>query len=258
MLLIVFSDLDGTLLDHDTYAFDAARPALARLQALNIPLILASSKTSSEIRELQNRMGITDYPAIVENGAGVLWPEEDGNTGSDYDRLRIVLADTPVALARHFKGFDDMSTTEVARVTEMPVEHAQRAKDRRFTEPGIWSGTDQELDAFLEHLATKGVRARQGGRFLTVSFGARKSDQMATIAERLGRFTTIALGDAPNDAEMLEMAEHPVIIRNDHAPAMPHLRTTARIRHSALSGPAGWNTEMMALLDLLMPKTTDD
>ena len=30
--LVVFTDLDGTLLDHDDYSFEAARPALAQLE----------------------------------------------------------------------------------------------------------------------------------------------------------------------------------------------------------------------------------
>ena len=41
----IFSDLDGTLLDHDTYGYEPARPALALLGRKNIPLILCSSKT---------------------------------------------------------------------------------------------------------------------------------------------------------------------------------------------------------------------
>ena len=47
--LIIFSDLDGTLLDHDDYRWQAADPALARLRAANIPLVLNSSKTVPEI-----------------------------------------------------------------------------------------------------------------------------------------------------------------------------------------------------------------
>ena len=48
---VVFSDLDGTLLDHSTYSWKAAAPALAALRDRGIPLILASSKTSAEIAE---------------------------------------------------------------------------------------------------------------------------------------------------------------------------------------------------------------
>ncbi len=70
--LVVFSDLDGTLLDHDAYSWDAAKPALDRLAERDIPVVLASSKTAREVEILQEQMGLSGRPAIVENGAGVI------------------------------------------------------------------------------------------------------------------------------------------------------------------------------------------
>ena len=46
---IIFSDLDGTLLDHHTYSFENAQPALDLVKKNNIPLILVSSKTRMEM-----------------------------------------------------------------------------------------------------------------------------------------------------------------------------------------------------------------
>src|SRR5215211_6339369 len=73
MHTVVFSDLDGTLLDHETYAFDAARPALDRVERDGIPLVLCSSKTRAEIEplraELRNR-----HPFVSENGGAVFIP----------------------------------------------------------------------------------------------------------------------------------------------------------------------------------------
>jgi mannosyl-3-phosphoglycerate phosphatase len=40
----VFTDLDGTLLDHETYSWEAARPALERLELSGILWILVTRK----------------------------------------------------------------------------------------------------------------------------------------------------------------------------------------------------------------------
>ena len=52
---IFFSDLDGTLLDHENYDWSAAKPALSELKRQGLPLILASSKTAAEIAPATQR-----------------------------------------------------------------------------------------------------------------------------------------------------------------------------------------------------------
>lgn len=70
--LAVFTDLDGTLLDHNTYSWDAARPALDRLVRLQCLVVLASSKTAAEVLALQDIMALSGQPALVENGSGLI------------------------------------------------------------------------------------------------------------------------------------------------------------------------------------------
>jgi mannosyl-3-phosphoglycerate phosphatase len=239
MSLIVFSDLDGTLLDHETYGFDAARPALDRLVRLGIPVILASSKTRAEMRPLQQAMGLPDWPMIRENGA-------DGEPDA-YARLRAALNALDPALRTPFEGFGDMGTARVAALTGLDPDAAARARQREATEPGLWQGGDGALGAFLAALARAGIVARRGGRFLTLSFGGTKADRMAEIMAALNRSRSIALGDAPNDAEMLDFADIGVIIENPNAPPMPALG--AHVIRSALPGPRGWAHEIGRLLD---------
>jgi len=54
--LLVFTDLDGTLLTHEGYSWQPAAPALERLRQLDIPLILNSSKTAAEIAALREEL----------------------------------------------------------------------------------------------------------------------------------------------------------------------------------------------------------
>src|SRR2546423_300740 len=70
---VVFTDLDGTLLDAETYRYDAARQGLDRLREHAIPLIICTSKTRAEVEPLRNELGNTD-PFIVENGGALYVP----------------------------------------------------------------------------------------------------------------------------------------------------------------------------------------
>ncbi len=62
---IVFSELDGTLLDAKTYRFDAARPTLELLRTRGIPLVLCSSKTRREMKSAANALA-TAIPSSLK------------------------------------------------------------------------------------------------------------------------------------------------------------------------------------------------
>lgn len=247
--LVVFSDLDGTLLDHETYSWEAARPALAALAQMGALLVLASSKTAPEIEALQQQMGLKGKPAIVENGAGLIGM--GGTAPAEYENLRAALEQVPNRAL--FEGFGDMDVAGVAAATGLGSDAATLARTRSFSEPGLWHGTPAQEKAFITSLATHGIAARRGGRFLTLSFGKTKADRMADVMAQYGPAPTLALGDAPNDSEMLEAADHGVIIRNMHSVPLPHLKgeDEGRITRTTLAGPKGWNEAVFDRLELL-------
>ncbi len=255
--MIVFTDLDGTLLDHETYHFDAARQALAELAAHGVPLILASSKTAAEIRELRNRLDL-DTPSIVENGGGIDWPasEPGGNGADDYAAIRARLAALPADLRKLFRGFGDMDSAEISALTGLGIKAAARAAARQFSEPGLFRGSGTERQAFLQHLRRAGLHAVQGGRFLTISHGTTKAQRMVEVRDalqkRLGRTLSpvVALGDAENDRAMLEASDIAVIIANPaHEPLAPLVDEQHKpVVRTDLPGPRGWNRSVLELL----------
>lgn len=245
---MVFSDLDGTLIDHHSYSWAPAQQAIAALNQIGAAVVLASSKTAFEIDILRSEMGLNQWPAIVENGAGILAAHAGPDEGAgDYDALRDVVAGLPEALRRQFTGFGDMTPQEVSNHTGLDLNGAVLARKRAFSEPGVWQGTDDEKDDFLAALDAQGVRAQQGGRFLTLSFGATKADQIGMLKDRYLPRTTIALGDAPNDIDMLEAADFGVIVANPTRAPLGVLKGEAegRIIRTKDSGPTGWNGAMM-------------
>lgn len=257
--LIVFTDLDGTLLDHHSYSWRAATPAMAKLAANGIPLVLNSSKTAAEMGELQRAMGLYG-PYIVENGAAVVIPagclgaerEEVQHFGADHDAIiRTILVQRE--RGAQFQGFSDMSAAELAELTGLSEAEAERARRRMGTEPLLWQGSEAELDDFRTALEADGLRLVQGGRFWHAMGHFDKADAARFLLNRFRALAgnepviSIALGDSPNDQRMLEEADIPVVIRgvNSEQVTLPASRRPMR---SLKPGPEGWNECVLNLL----------
>lgn len=253
--LIFFTDLDGTLLDHDSYSYEPAQEALALLRKRNIPLILASSKTAAEVAPLRHAIGFQHCEAIVENGAGILLPgDRDTGSGEQYKELLNTIANMPPGYRDCFRGFAQWRVEELSELTGLTKVAAALAKERQFSEPGLWSGSDEDLEGFCGLLKQHGIVAQQGGRFLTLSFGGNKVDRMHEIMDlyRAGeqdRFC-VALGDAPNDIAMLTAADLGIVIPNPSHGGIGKFSNEKmkNIVHARFSGPKGWN---VAVLDVL-------
>ncbi|MFC7290744.1 HAD-IIB family hydrolase [Hirschia litorea] len=255
---IVFTDLDGTLLDHSNYSYKAASDALHTLHESNIPLILASSKTAVEISSIRAELGFDNCPAIVENGAGIL-PAGPLNIKSldrtPYRKLIKIINDAPAELRCFYEGFSDWTADKISKVTGLPFEDATKSSQRQFSEPGLWKGDAETREQFVEYLNSCGVSYRHGGRFMTLSFGANKGIRVGeiinTYSNPQSRPLSLALGDAPNDVEMIQATDFGVIIPNAHGNQIPRLNgeETGKISRAQHAGPVGWNVSVLQFLN---------
>lgn len=270
--LLIFTDLDGTLLDHDTYAFAPAEPALTRLGALHIPLIATTSKTLAEMESLAARLA-SPHPWILENGCSIAirsgyFPELRSaervgeycvlRCSPGYQALRTLLVDLREQLGFRFRGFGDMSDAEVAADTGLGLAEARLARQRLCSEPVVWQDTDAALERFRTELGRRDLNLTRGGRYWHV-MGRRDKAAAMTQLQALYRsagfdgFTTIALGDSANDQTMLEAADIPLVIRRKDGTALALSECRAR-RTSDAAGPAGWNELMQQVLDEFAPR----
>ena len=270
--LIVFSDLDATLLDRETYSYEEASPALSMLAKQDIPLILNSSKTIAEIAALRQQLK-NEHPFVVENGAAVIIPrgyfsginnDESIHIGGDdttyivvrfsrsYQEILQTLAKAKQA-GFEFQGFSQWSPEELAEITGLDRDSAERAKQRLGSEPVLLEG---DVTPFSNYLAALGLRTVQGGRFLHVMGSYDKADGVRWLLQAyrkkfsLADVKSIALGDSHNDEGMLNCADYPVIIRSPHSEKI-HLKSNANARFSRSFGPKGWNEIMQTLVPQL-------
>ncbi|MBI1358268.1 MAG: HAD-IIB family hydrolase [Acidobacteria bacterium] len=268
--LLVFTDLDGTLLDHDTYSWKPAAAALEELRRRGVPVVLNSSKTKAEQLCLRREME-NSHPFIVENGAAVYVPEgyfpglgdrlEPGKLEREGDFLiRRFGAPRSKALellaelrqeGYQFEGFHDWTPEQLSEVASLPRERAARALERCCSEPVLWRGDSASLHYLQERADAAGLRLVQGGRFLHLMGRFDKAEALGWLRELYeadGRpRCTVALGDSPNDAAMLDAADVAVVIRsrrsNSIQPDGPE-----RVIRTAQPGPKGWQEAMEQVL----------
>jgi len=259
---IIYTDLDGTLLDEATYSYAAALPALSLIADGGTPLILCSSKTRSELEACRLLLN-NPHPFISENGGGIFIPRGyfsfpvEAEQANGYQLIRL---GTPYAeIRKHFvrlreqlrakvHGFADLSVAEVAALTGLSDEEAALARQRDFDEPFIFEGEPDKN--FLHAIEATGLRWTQGRIFHIMGShdkGRAVSILMSLYRKQYDGVASIALGDSLNDLPMLMAVDRPVLVR--HANGSFDTRITIPgLLKTQLPGPAGWNEAMLQLL----------
>jgi len=252
---LVFTDLDGTLLDHESYS---ARPADRLIQQITChsfgSIIPVTSKTRAELRLLEQILPIRETISVTENGSvihvaqgqifeGALGPQTI-LSGRGYEEIRNRIDALPKRLRQHITGFADMTPAAISQETGLGGQEARLAKEREASEPFLWSGTDAALKELGMILAGDDIRIQRGGRFYHFTGNATKERAMARIKASFveqkpdRRIISVALGDGPNDLEMIEAADFGVIMPNAGGVAI--CSSKSDVRMAPAPGPQGW------------------
>ena len=266
--LLVVTDLDGCLLDADTYAYDAARPALAALARADVPRVLCSGKTRAVMLALARDLGLL-HPFIVENGGAIVFP--DGSfpgevpgaraavgmqvlgLGAPRATLVAALREVAAEAGARVRGFADLGPEEVGRLTGLSDEAARRALERAYDEPFLVED-DEALPRMVRAAEARGLHVGHGGRFHHLMGGSDKGLAVRTLLalyQRAGReFRSAGLGDAETDLSFLRTVDHPIVVPRRNGTVDPALATQLPAAGRAPApGPVGWNTAVLALLE---------
>ncbi|MCS7314225.1 MAG: HAD-IIB family hydrolase [Bryobacterales bacterium] len=261
---MVFSDLDGTLLDAEGYDFGPAAPALEALARRGIPIVLVSSKTRREIEYWRRRLS-NGHPFVVENGGAIYVPEgyfpfaleravrRDGYEVLELGRPHAELVRALDEAARETRtpvlAFHRMTIGEIRRRTRLPPALARLARQREYDEP-FQLPARAPADPLLRALERRGLRWTRGGGFYHVTGHGGKAPAVEILVSAYrracGRIRTIGLGDAWNDLEYLRLMDIPIVVAGPAAHSMRSALPRARLTEPP--GPAGWSRGVLEAL----------
>lgn len=265
---ILFTDLDGTLLDHETYSFAAAEEALSLVKSKRIPLIIVTSKTRTEILDIQKKLDISE-PFIVENGGAVFFPQQtdiDDLALKDFekkdgffaktigsDRKEIIDFLEPLKEEFKIRSFVDFSNSELSKLMDMNINEVEKSKKREFSEPFIFfEDAKENLRLLNEKAAQSGFKVLKGGRFYHLVGKLQDKGEAVKIVKKVYNAsdwefgTSIGIGDSMNDLEMLKNVDIPVIVKKKNG-KYEDICLPGLVKADA-AGPEGWNKVVLSYI----------
>ena len=262
---IVFTDIDGTLIDFDTYATAETLQAVSQLVVRKIPVILCSSKTRREQEHYRKIYGLSD-PFIVENGSAIFIPRRYYDfeilvhrQTPEYDVLELGIPASEIQAqlkfvrektGLYFHTYQDLSLPEISRITGLSLEQADSARQREYSATILTPLSNDARTQLTKTLAGMGLQLLAGGRFHTVTAnGSSKGDAVARLTvlfrQKFGDIITLGLGDSANDRALLAAVDHPYLVQkpNGSWEEIPGAEKVPAV------GPQGWRIVMEQFLD---------
>jgi mannosyl-3-phosphoglycerate phosphatase len=270
--LVIFTDLDGTLLDRDTYSFEPAKLALDLIKRKDIPLVLSSSKTRAEI-ELYRKKMENAHPFISENGGAIFVPKDYFSFSFPYDmeleeyliielghaypQLVEILNSIKKETGIQIRGFSDLSEEELVSLCGLSLDEARFAKKREYDEPFMVEGGEKEMEIVKRKIQMRGVNYAWGGRFHHILGKNDKGKAVEMLKElyenEFFSITAVGIGDSLNDLPMLRAVDHPIFL-NREDDATPEI--FLQVQHLSVikgAGPKFWNQAILNIIKEVCP-----
>jgi mannosyl-3-phosphoglycerate phosphatase len=242
--VIVFTSLDGTLLDAKTFDAGPSRAAVQRLHAAGIPVVPVSVMTLEEIAPLAADLDLRHAMIVEAGGAIVRWTDghwEAEPCGPPAETLLDIVRDIEERSGSRLRVYSVLPESEAAEVSGRSGEMLQASIHRCFTEPFVIEEGD--LEAVSREAASMGYAIRRGRRFLHLCRDCDEGAAFTRLKAEMECETSVALGDAAIDLEFLSRADIPIIIPGPDGEADPELLAQLpNARIASAPGPLGWAT----------------
>ena len=224
--ILIFTDLDGSLLHRDNFQFSKIKDYLNKLLSKGIHIIPNTSKTEKEILEFNNELG-SSLPFISENGAVIKGldllnsnlPKELILSREKINIINIFEESVTLNLQNKCKWLSEMDEKKQSLIFGLENEKLKMALDRKYSIPFIFDGTKSEKKELFTILKKKGLALQEGGRVINLTDKVNKAKALQVFVRFFKKnnknVKTIAVGDNYNDLDMLKISDFPCLVFND-------------------------------------------
>lgn len=272
---LIFSALEGALVDPRTDSYAGAEDALSELERRKIPFVLLTSRTREEVDPIRRKLG-HNHPFITENGGGIFFPDGYFSLkipgvvrtarylsiaqGRPYAEVCEALDDIAEECSIGVAGFHHMSLREIADNTGLRPKNAELARAREFDEPFYFTSADEEAIArFVKTARAKGFEVRRGATFWHFSSKCDAARAVRTLAQLFReathiKLTLVGIGAGDVDLPWLRAVDHPVLLPSASESTRPPgqaLENPGRTKTIVMGdapGAVGWNRAILNII----------
>ena len=226
--IIIFTDLDGCLLDKQTFKYDIIENYFKELILEGIIIVLNSSKTEAELIDF-NKNNNLDLCFISENGSSIhklntinkKFPSKIPLSRSYDDIYKIYNENLSLEIKRKITPILKLKAMDQQKILGLPLDKLPLALKRMHTIPIQFNGSEIEKNNFTKYIHQLGLSVQSGGRILNIGDNTNKFIAMSKILDIISNeiddeIVTIGVGDNQNDIEMLKHTDYPCLVKNDN------------------------------------------
>ena len=253
--IIIFTDLDETLLKENKYFHNISNNFIKTLLKKEYEIIPITSKAYLEVIDLLKQMKFK-LPFSVENGAAYYLPIK---YSKDYLYKKIV---NPYAIKKNaikkilnksifktylhnLKFIENLSIIEQKRITKLNSNQLEDFNSREYSIPVLIKGDKYFKKKFEETLFKYNLKIVFGGKLNNISGLHGKLHSLNFFSDqykqklRNTKIIIISLGDNYNDIEILNNSNYSGIIKNNTYKIL-NLKKKKNIFRSFTEAPFGW------------------
>ena len=269
--ILIFTDLDGSLLNHSNFEFYTIKPFILKCLRNNIRIIPNTSKTKNEVEFFSEQLGV-DIPFIVENGSAIhnldlVCSHFDKNIKSlilsrtANEIFEIFNNKVPLSLRNQCLFLKDMNASKQSKVLGLNGEQLTSALNRLYSIPLIFNGPIEIKNELISIFNDLDIKLHEGGRVINICDNCSKGDAMKIILKKMEnikkKYHSIVIGDSPNDISMLALSNQPCVVPLPNQENLKKIKLKKVIRANQVA-PDGWKEVVLKSLDRINFKLKED